>query len=249
MILMCRRSLVSLDYYITVGLTQIDKMMRSSTSHDTGLVQCIDQNISVMFVTGCQLSAELLPNSTHLCSRDFYHVVYRCCKQSWNRFFGIDFTKQLSVMCRQHLTYCIYQSGHTMALKCLTISGDKLPHSGWNSSTSLHKLDLGDDDVVLQNRATAGAHSAASRLVHIDVWPPTCPAHPRTHDGQRNLEISCWQDHRAVDTLNISYFCWIEWYECLSTCSSCCGCVSICSSGHWTALSFHHKPDLPLKIM
>lgn len=50
-----------------------------------------------------------------------------------------------------------------------TVSRDKLSHSRRHSSASLHKLDLRDDDVVLQNRTTAGAHRAAPGLIHVYI--------------------------------------------------------------------------------
>lgn len=69
----------------------------------------------------------------------------------------------------------------------LTISRHKLAHSRRNSSTSLHELNLRDDDVVLQNRTTAGTHCAAPGLVHINIWPPAGPAYPGAH-GQRSMQ-------------------------------------------------------------
>lgn len=71
----------------------------------------------------------------------------------------------------------------------LTISRDELPHSRWNSTTSLDKLDLGHNDVIFQNRAAVHAHSTSPCLIHINIWASAGPAHPWAHDGgQRSAQ-------------------------------------------------------------
>lgn len=82
----------------------------------------------------------------------------------------------------------------------LTISRHKLSHSRGNSSTSLHKLNLRDDDVILQNRTTAGTHRAAPGLIHVYVGPPTGPAHPGAHgEGQRSAQPGGQRGDHVLD--------------------------------------------------
>lgn len=103
---------------------------------------------------------------------------------------------------------CVPPTGVTRGHQGLTVSRDKLSHGGGDSPAALHKLDLGDDDVVLQNRATAGAHGAAPGLVHIDVRASARPAQPGAHGGQRcGQEISCGQEKMQRSTL-------LSWYLC-----------------------------------
>lgn len=77
----------------------------------------------------------------------------------------------------------VYSERGNGGQKKLTIRRDKLSHGRRDSPAALYKLDLRDDDVVLQNRAATSAHSAPPGLVHIDVRTATRFAQPGAHGG------------------------------------------------------------------
>lgn len=74
----------------------------------------------------------------------------------------------------------------------LTVGRDKLSHGGGHAPTAFHKLDLWDDDVVLQDRPTAGADGTAPGRVHVDVRATAATASPDAH-GCRSKVTTAWK--------------------------------------------------------
>lgn len=80
-----------------------------------------------------------------------------------------------SITDRHHLRPKQYFS-FTLTFRC-----DEASDSVRSSTSRLHKLHLGHDDVVLQHGAAAHADGVAAGLVHIDVRAAAVLAHLRAH--------------------------------------------------------------------
>lgn len=82
--------------------------------------------------------------------------------------------------------------------KSLTFRGNKLSHGQRASTSGLHELHLGDDDVVLQHGAAAHADGIAARRVHIDVRAAAMLAHLGAHVATQRARPLVPREGRAL---------------------------------------------------
>ena len=101
----------------------------------------------------------------------------------------------------------------SQSLGALAIRADKLSDGVGASVGVLLKLDLGDDDVLLEHRAAARADGVSAAGVHVDVAAAAVLARAGRHAGasDRRVLYSCpGEEGRGVKTMELVVFGWFR---------------------------------------